>query len=676
MPRWKALPDELDPQVKEFASQLRRLVDRSGLNVAALADRTGYSKTSWERYLGGRLLAPKGAVVALAEVTGAHPVHLTTMWELAERAWSRAELRHDRTMEAIRISRARAALGEFGAAGADGVRGDGTPGGPDTRDGKARDGDVAAPGGAVTGRLVPGIAGPAGVSPTVPLQPTADDADARAGAAGRERAVRDEPKDARPRARASWAVRTDPEDDPGYDVKAGARSGAGRGTGSAGGSGARTDAASPTDTLADAAPAHGIAPTPGATTISDAPPGPGTMPPSDAAPASRAGSAGRGAASPATPASGTDVRPATPSDTASASPSGPGSTPATGTPAAPASRTAPDSAATPGTNKASRPGSASASGKGAKASGSDAASSSGGNSWRVAGYRGPAPMGGKRAPQVPGAPGAAAPAGTPGTPGGGTAAPYAAGAQAAPYATGTAQPYGPGAGAAPAGLYGPGVGGPHGPHGPGAAGPLGAGVPGAPGIPGVPGAPGADAPFPPAPRSEPMKAPRGSTPLRRQVTMFLAGLVTALLVMGVVFYVTGGIGGGKSGRAGGTPSPSASKSVSPPPGVKCVGAGCTGKDAETTGCSRAQVTTTRSITVGTTLVEVRYSKTCGAAWGRITQAAQGDRVRFKAGAREESDTVETAGDTIAYTPMVAVTDTTQATACVTLAASGRQECTQ
>ncbi|MEU6847648.1 XRE family transcriptional regulator [Streptomyces sp. NPDC046716] len=115
MPRWRALPDELDPQVKEFASQLRRLVDRSGLGIAALADRTGYSKTSWERYLNGRLLAPKGAIVALAEVTGTNPVHLNTMWELAERAWSRSEMRHDMTMEAIRISQARAALGEFGA---------------------------------------------------------------------------------------------------------------------------------------------------------------------------------------------------------------------------------------------------------------------------------------------------------------------------------------------------------------------------------------------------------------------------------------------------------------------------------------------------------------------------------------------------------------------------------
>ncbi|WP_274561469.1 XRE family transcriptional regulator [Streptomyces spiramyceticus] len=114
MPRWKALPEELDPQVREFASQLRRLVDRSGLSIAAVADRTGYSKTSWERYLNGRLLAPKGAVVALAEVTGTNSGHLTTMWELAERAWSRSEMRHDMTMEAIRISQARAALGEFG----------------------------------------------------------------------------------------------------------------------------------------------------------------------------------------------------------------------------------------------------------------------------------------------------------------------------------------------------------------------------------------------------------------------------------------------------------------------------------------------------------------------------------------------------------------------------------
>ncbi|MBF6044334.1 DUF2690 domain-containing protein [Streptomyces sp. NRRL B-1677] len=114
MPRWRALPEELDPEVREFTEQLRRLVERSGLSVGAVADRTGYSKTSWERYLGGRLLPPLGAAEALAEATGTDVVHLSTMWELADRAWSRSELRHDSTLESARIARARAALGEFG----------------------------------------------------------------------------------------------------------------------------------------------------------------------------------------------------------------------------------------------------------------------------------------------------------------------------------------------------------------------------------------------------------------------------------------------------------------------------------------------------------------------------------------------------------------------------------
>ncbi|MFD1662739.1 helix-turn-helix domain-containing protein, partial [Streptomyces caeni] len=159
MPRWKALPDELDPQIKEFMVRLRQLVDRGGLSVSAVADRTGYSKTSWERYLNGRLLAPKGAIVALAEVTGTDPVHLTTLWELAERAWSRSEMRHDRTMEAIRISQARAALGEAGAA--PGTKGRGGTG--------ARSTTVAS-----------GEAGPAGAASAAPVRP-ADAEGARGG---------------------------------------------------------------------------------------------------------------------------------------------------------------------------------------------------------------------------------------------------------------------------------------------------------------------------------------------------------------------------------------------------------------------------------------------------------------------------------------------------------------
>ncbi|MFE5139732.1 DUF2690 domain-containing protein [Streptomyces fagopyri] len=410
MPRWKALPDELDPQVKEFAVQLRRLVDRGGLGIAALADRTGYSRTSWERYLNGRLLAPKGAVVALAEVTGTSPVHLTTMWELAERAWSRSEMRHDMTMEAIRISQARAALGEAGAPPANGSGGR-----------RARNGRGAT--------VMPGIAGPAGVVPSVPPQPTAADVeDAVSGTSS--------------------------------PPAGGARGGSPSGGSSSGG-------------------------------------------------ASRGGG-GWGAV--ATPPSGDPGR------------FGP---PVAAGPARPA-------ASTGGASAGARP---------------------------------------------------------------------------------------------PAGASSDGV--------------------------------SAD------------RARRG-----RRLTMFLAGVVGALVVIGVAVLLTGG-GGDKKNQ--GTPkAATTSAAVHPdlPAGVKCGGGDCTGKDPENMGCGGRLATTSTSVTVGTTLVEVRYSKTCAAAWARITQAVAGDSVVVSAGgAPGQSGSVDTDTDTDAYTPMIAVKDVGEAKACVTLK-SGQRGCTR
>ncbi|MET9680333.1 helix-turn-helix domain-containing protein [Streptomyces coeruleorubidus] len=422
MPRWRALPDELDPQIREFTSQLRRLVDRSGLSIASVADRTGYSKTSWERYLNGRLLAPKGAIVALAEVTGTNPVHLTTMWELAERAWSRSEMRHDMTMEAIRISQARAALGEFGgqdfgspSAGSTGSKGDGKPA---RRSGSAT--------------VTPGIAGPAGVAPSVPPQPTAPE-------------VQDS-------------------------------------TGS------------------------------GATGV---------------------------------------------------------------------------------------------------------------NSWGVAGYQGPAQGRGRTAGAGTGSTPASGP-GTVRTPGAG------AGSYGAPPQD-----------AVPADAGG-GASGAHGARGPGGSG-------------GSAGSAG----------------PGG----KRRTATFLAGVVGVLVVIAGAFYLTGG--GGDDEAKGGTKSPTPSASTNPdlPPGVKCSGDSCTGKDAESMGCSGDLVTTAQTATVGTTVVEVRYSDTCKAAWGRITQAAQGDEVQVSAGKAKQTGNITVAGDTIAYTPMVSVKNAADAKACATLA-SGRQGCTE
>ncbi|MFE0249704.1 DUF2690 domain-containing protein [Streptomyces sp. NPDC059010] len=435
MPRWRALPDELDPQVREFASQLRRLVDRSGLSIAALADRTGYSKTSWERYLNGRLLAPKGAIVALAEVTGTNPVHLTTMWELAERAWSRSEMRHDMTMEAIRISQARAALSEFGAPPAN-AKG--------SAKGSTKAAKPARRGGNATAAPTPGVAGPAGVAPTVPpavpVQPTAPEV--------RDAGVRD----------------------------SGVRD-----------SGVRDSV-------------------------------------------------------------GGDVR---------------------------------------------------------------EAEDSGGNSWKLAGYRGPAPTGTRGA-------------GT--TSSGASAGSGAAGAESGPaWTPATPGPYGEP---------------PQGPR--------------------------------PGSRAATRAAGGGG---KRRLTMFLAGVVGVLVVIAAVFYLTDSGSGKKNEDAAKSPSPTASADTDLPPGVKCSGDSCTGKDAEAMGCSGDLVTTAKTATVGTAVVEVRYSEACGAAWGRITKAAQGDEVVVTVGKARESGSITAVGDTIAYTPMVAVKDAGEAKACATLAV-GQEGCTQ
>lgn len=113
MPGWKALSDELDPDVRAFAERLRRLVDRSGLGVTAVAERTGHDRSTWDAYLNGRRPVPRTAVAALAEVTGTEPGDLAAEWERAERAWARGGDREgtldpdgspdDRTMQIRRL---------------------------------------------------------------------------------------------------------------------------------------------------------------------------------------------------------------------------------------------------------------------------------------------------------------------------------------------------------------------------------------------------------------------------------------------------------------------------------------------------------------------------------------------------------------------------------------------
>ncbi|WKX70877.1 helix-turn-helix transcriptional regulator [Streptomyces sp. XD-27] len=91
MARWTALSGELPSEVRHLVEQLRRLKDRTGLSLVALADKTAYSKSSWQRYLNGQKMPPRQAVLALGTVAGADPRRLTVLWELADAAWLRDE---------------------------------------------------------------------------------------------------------------------------------------------------------------------------------------------------------------------------------------------------------------------------------------------------------------------------------------------------------------------------------------------------------------------------------------------------------------------------------------------------------------------------------------------------------------------------------------------------------
>ena len=88
MGHWQPLADRIPVDMRRLATQLRRMKDRSGLTVPALAARTAQSSESWERAFAGRHLPPLDAVEVLAQVSGADYDRIGALWKLAEKAAS------------------------------------------------------------------------------------------------------------------------------------------------------------------------------------------------------------------------------------------------------------------------------------------------------------------------------------------------------------------------------------------------------------------------------------------------------------------------------------------------------------------------------------------------------------------------------------------------------------
>ncbi|MER6417719.1 DUF2690 domain-containing protein [Streptomyces sp. NPDC001137] len=92
----------MTPEQARLAAALRELRTRTGLSLAALAAKTAFSKSSWERYLNGRTLPPRSAVQELCRLAGEPEGRCLALWEIAESEWSGRASQADRSDRADR----------------------------------------------------------------------------------------------------------------------------------------------------------------------------------------------------------------------------------------------------------------------------------------------------------------------------------------------------------------------------------------------------------------------------------------------------------------------------------------------------------------------------------------------------------------------------------------------
>jgi hypothetical protein len=86
--RWQPLRGDLPAEVARLVRELRQYVDRCEMNTMTVAAKTGYSRSSWLRYLNGRRLPPWAAVAGLGRLAQADAESLRVLWESAAHAWT------------------------------------------------------------------------------------------------------------------------------------------------------------------------------------------------------------------------------------------------------------------------------------------------------------------------------------------------------------------------------------------------------------------------------------------------------------------------------------------------------------------------------------------------------------------------------------------------------------
>ncbi|MEU6275859.1 DUF2690 domain-containing protein [Streptomyces populi] len=167
------------------------------------------------------------------------------------------------------------------------------------------------------------------------------------------------------------------------------------------------------------------------------------------------------------------------------------------------------------------------------------------------------------------------------------------------------------------------------------------------------------------------------TPLRQRLTGRRRPLlVGALCLLGAAVSVAAVLAtdGDSHGTPAASPKPSAAAGSAEPPAPKCEAEGCSGKSPVSTNCALDGQTLglTRNKNM---VIELRYSKACAAAWGRITYASKSAIVDADNSAGVSFATPVHWGNDV-YSPMVSVTGRMTAWACGTLPKGGARECTR
>ncbi|MFH8774243.1 helix-turn-helix domain-containing protein [Streptomyces sp. NPDC085866] len=191
-----------------------------------------------------------------------------------------------------------------------------------------------------------------------------------------------------------------------------------------------------------------------------------------------------------------------------------------------------------------------------------------------------------------------------------------------------------------------------------------------------------DGPLPePTSESEPAPADRDgkATTLTWRTNLRRAGLVATGALAGSLVTVAVLTGVQATSRSGGTDSAASGQNLtqhSPkPPSAGCSHDTCLRRDPQAMDC-QWDATTARETWLRGMHIELRYSRACGAVWGRIENGAVGDSVTIKDKYDlQQSATIRVDRDT--YTSMLAVTDgapPTTITICGTIPKYHAMEC--